>query len=263
MTGFIAQLVNSHTTPAPVVAPRISGLFEPEHTSPVVPLETDIQVPVHPVATHTSMPAMMTTAAQPVQYNAATERINESNPLAPMNDQPLNFSLPDQPVHTTDPSPQLAHQQLHEHYTEEHYHAGAVNYYTLPATNTGYDDATGETALLSPAYNGITETDASPVLITHHNTKEVLKEKENSPILAKQAMPLVFPSLQAVTKVADTIAAATLPPQDSTTVIKVSIGRIDVRAVTAPPPARKQSTGPATPKISLEEYLNKRNNSGK
>src|SRR5262249_10577065 len=40
-------------------------------------------------------------------------------------------------------------------------------------------------------------------------------------------------------------------------IIRVTIGRIDVRAVNAPPPPVRRET-PPTPKLSLEEYLRSR-----
>jgi len=53
-------------------------------------------------------------------------------------------------------------------------------------------------------------------------------------------------------------AAKAPPAEPAAPVIRVTIGRVDVRAVSAPaPPPRRQA--PTGPKLSLEEYLRSRN----
>ena len=46
-------------------------------------------------------------------------------------------------------------------------------------------------------------------------------------------------------------------------VIRVSIGRVDVRAVVAPPPARVRRAAPDARRPSLDEYLNARARGGR
>jgi hypothetical protein len=58
-------------------------------------------------------------------------------------------------------------------------------------------------------------------------------------------------------------AAAIVPPPqqaEMTPTIQVTIGRIEIRATTASTPAQPRQTGP---RLSLDEYLRRRNGGGK
>jgi hypothetical protein len=69
--------------------------------------------------------------------------------------------------------------------------------------------------------------------------------------------PQVARAGQAERRDAITSEAAKVTSEASAPVIRVTIGRIDVRAVNAPAPPAQRATPPA-PKLSLEEYLRSR-----
>lgn len=59
----------------------------------------------------------------------------------------------------------------------------------------------------------------------------------------------------------DVLAAPEEPNREPA--IHVTIGRVEVRAVPAPPPAPTRSAAPAAPRLTLEDYLRERNGGGR
>lgn len=100
--------------------------------------------------------------------------------------------------------------------------------------------------------------------------REGLNSHTNTTEVAGKQMPPVFPPLvsprppefnndwmQALKTAANTWQAEAKP------VIRVSIGRLEVRTQAPVPTIQSKSSPPPKPKMTLEDYLNKQNNNGK
>lgn len=267
MTGFIGQLISSHTLPAPVIEPRISGLFEPGSISTSL---TDNNISTNPDLAAAYQPSVNTKAANEYTLNAPIPASTATNPAiqyyGPVKEEAIpNTFLPEQqpPQHKERDTPGIINQVLHQHLTEQHYHPEQTNYYNLAGNSIqGNEDTAGMNRVIPSTDIADTTNDTGPSVLYQHTEKEIIKETNTGIMPVFTPMPVVQPAMQ-VAHTADKAIAIPLPQQENTTVIKVSIGRIDVRAITAPATVKKKQSGPATPGISLEEYLNKRNNSGK
>ena len=94
--------------------------------------------------------------------------------------------------------------------------------------------------------------------------REITQGERNGP--SKRAVPAqtpVRPAIQSLQKpltvpsTFENTAVPALPSPPPEQTIRVTIGRIDVRAVMPPPAAVQQKPAPPQPKVTLEEYLKK------
>jgi hypothetical protein len=77
----------------------------------------------------------------------------------------------------------------------------------------------------------------------------------------RQPVPRPAPPAAAARAPAFPRVAAAAPAQPVVPTIQVTIGRIELRAAPAAPPARVQGTTSRTPKLALDDYLRQRNGS--
>ena len=100
------------------------------------------------------------------------------------------------------------------------------------------------------------------------STTESAEAKAEAPPALGSLTPVITPAFSPVPAVSPAPsrserAATSRPPRNdasSSREIHITIGRIEVRAVHPPPePLPQQRPAPASPKISLEEYLKQRN----
>jgi hypothetical protein len=70
--------------------------------------------------------------------------------------------------------------------------------------------------------------------------------------------PLVPPKADSPAMPPSAPAEARPADRDDSPVVKVTIGRVEVRAVAPPAPVRERRAAPARPRMSLEEYLERR-----
>ena len=90
------------------------------------------------------------------------------------------------------------------------------------------------------------------------------REAANAPAGAQAALPAVVPKTipEGIQQQGERGPMGTRRPEPEppAPTIRVSIGRIEVRAVTPPPPAppRRERVGPSSPPLSLDDYLKQR-----
>ncbi|MBE7169316.1 MAG: hypothetical protein INR73_01935 [Williamsia sp.] len=268
MNGFIQHLITRHIAPAANVMPRVRSLFEPETASgmlqanssfeqdtahepapptwqektyPIIPSITDPVenrlVPSRPIEEE-SFPGNPTQAMPPsaIRSSGRIERgmHKEDLPLLPdAEDIQPALSLPRRPLPPNMPANKTA-----------------VN---LSGQEEKWTDAsspdTGRTDLAEGrsrknkegAYFQDTPSPNAPVKpVLPHPASQTNRE---------------WPLLQGFRQTASQQLPSSQPPA-----IKVTIGRIDVRAVIQQPAQPTQRKPAAKPALSLEEYLKQRNN---
>ncbi|MCX6317021.1 MAG: hypothetical protein NTW29_07005 [Bacteroidetes bacterium] len=266
MTGFINQIIQRHTEPAPVIAPRLPGLFEGAtattsvDSSPTMNdtgylTENTATRPVNEWRPPNAIPVNTEYKHKPDEWNTIPIDSNYE-PLAP---SPFVLS----PNENTKEMPEVINTIIQQEQVQHNYYPVNAEYYTIPATPSRIETVIHKENMTAPVYNDEkTETDPVqpniPIRIDQESGlkqgKLITDSKNPSPFV----LPVMALSHEPVLPVAIPMAS-----QESTTVIKVSIGRIEVKAMAPPASIKKQRSTSATPHMTLEEYLTKRNNSVK
>lgn len=267
MTGFIDQLVSRHTAPVPVIAPRLPGLFESEAAAPVIPgtsfsdmNETVSGQPVYNQPVATAPPS----AVLPVTGTDNAAGVFSPGNTGEENKSPQYTFIAEKEIQNIPPpAADIFYNTTHQHITQQLFYPEQPDYITTQHNNPVQQSFFPEEGYLSvklPAAEKA-EDHSLPVGRTDADNP-IVKEVHTGMAGENKAIPLVLPSVQSAAIAANTIAAPFIR-QENSTVIKVSIGRIEVKAMTVPVPAKKSRAAATVPKMTLEEYLNKRNNKNK
>jgi hypothetical protein len=267
MTGFINQLLGRHTAAEPVITPRLPGLFEAETAAPSLSetaihseIPTAAFQPVHePLPVYNPQPLIQT----PANNNEQNDAVHPHDQPGSKTYQPGMFSHPEESAFNMPDKEDSITNISHQHITAQTYYPAQNNFYTMqdniPVQHSLlYDDW----YRIPPLPAEHRKEDSQPVSLQKDKPAGTIKEAYPGITGAKNPAPVVLPSVQSAAHAANTISAPLLQ-QENSTVIKVSIGRIEVRAMTTPAPVKKTRTAASVPKMTLQEYLNKRNNSGK
>lgn len=240
MTRFIQNIISRHLNPVANIRPRLTGKFESPGFNPAFTKETFAASPVidqpvntGPISTHTGM----------------REKIMHS--ILPAVQQPGAILPAEKFQHTqTDPNEQLKSSEPAKNDTSGRIdNDRSAEIYNKDHEEREYIPGKDHTA---KAGNTIIPEKIQPLIKALHVEEDPKNSTPGKPLFAKQGMhgfettPGIFSS-------------EIYQQQAMPAVIKVSIGRIEVRATTAANPAKINREPLQKPKMSLEEYLEKRN----
>jgi hypothetical protein len=267
MTGFIDQLVSRHTAPVPVIAPRLPGLFESETAAPVIPGASfsDMNEAVSGKSVYNQpVAAAPPSAVLPVTGTDNAAGVFSSVNSGEENTAPQYTFIPEREVKDTlPPAADIFYNTTHQHITQQLFYPEQTGINASQNNNTVQQSFFPEEGYLSVKLPAAEKAEGQSSAVVHtSSTTEIIKEVHTGMTGENKAISPVLPSVQSAAIAANTIAAPFLR-QENSTVIKVSIGRIEVKAMTVPAPAKKSRAAATVPKMTLEEYLNKRNNKNK
>lgn len=265
MSGFISNIISRHTSPVDNISPRLPGRYEAaqpaafsmeglEQTQETIAVNNDT---IQPDSRQTdSTPDFFQktiSPSQPVQYNTAGEGLAD-HPASPLPVLPdITLTATRKEISSVLPLAEADH-----------------GVHPLPFFFNRTADSSGENQPASIITNVFTENNeqvaeqSQPVAETvlPHRAFAAATEMENSNTVSVFPQ-LVRPALQQALSSSPAPVMEMIPQQTGATIIKVSIGRIDVRAITTAVPVKNNRDTVQKPQLSLDEYLKKRNSAEK
>ncbi|MBO9205493.1 MULTISPECIES: hypothetical protein [Niastella] len=263
MNSFIDNLISRHSHTYPTVQPRIRGKFEPVGlSSSVIPTE-DFEAP----AMHPEYNSAATTAGEKIR-NAGSHNIRSVEPQASNKMEAKNqMNSPWLFSSSLNDRLQEKNYQNEEYSGERETHANAPNFAKPSGNNNhpvikGVQDTGTLTGMDQQNKNAVAfskEISYTPALI-QPVSKKSLFEKFKTPGNTKSFKGILGepPGLHNYNSKLNSGSIEMNVNREMMPVIKVTIGRIDVRAITKPAlPVTAKTT--SKPRMSLDDYLNKRN----
>lgn len=283
MTGYINRIISRHTTPGSnIISPRLPGLFEQQDASaPLLPEETSIaplpvqQSDAHPLekkgnypgkekATNSNDPSEKSSKA--ATYIQADDKLSKEifhdEMRAENNETPSLLVTGKQLADITPPVNDINPVLTGQYNKQENGRTG-VSDHNMPADHFDdhpvtrdeqrafeekyllTDDETITAAELSSFIHGVQENGND-----EQQTISARKRKNLAPI-----SPRVQPVAGGETGAAVPVANET----GTSSTIKITIGRVEVKAITAQDTGKPAKRSVPLPKISLQEYLTSRN----
>jgi hypothetical protein len=260
MSDFFTRLAARSTDPPPEIRPRLTGLFEPPPVSVETPrsrgldnrgLENDGQPSREQASLARPAPAPIGRVAH-VEPAAGGTAIPPASPPH-MRRLSLDASWPP-PREAADPPVRTRSQVLHPDSTS------ATDTDRVAARAPRADEGGHRAPTSEPVRTVVTGVEALPAgtrpLIGPRPGGLPVEPAPDARLAPREGQPRVTP----VVRPADRGAAESQTPPDARPVIRVTIGRIDVRAVMPPaPPAPTPGGAPPRPALTLEAYLSQRN----
>jgi len=234
MSDFLTRLAERQLGAAGGVAPRLPSRF----AAPVPPeIEPDSPSPVRSAPTERAQQPHVVLRATDVEAPSKLPPHGDADPPAATAPRP-----PRAPTAVTHEPPRPAE------------HRDAEVECPLPQTVVTASQTT-------PGQQAVDHAALAPIVVIDRQTPPAPKGSDASSAV-RAASPVLPPILVPQSPLVPRRGAAPrleVPPPTSTSpVVNVTIGRVEVRAVVAPPPARERRK-PAAPKaLSLEEYLDRR-----
>jgi hypothetical protein len=254
MNGFIDSLVSRFNGAENTVSPRLPGKFESSYTNePGILIDTETAI--------TSNSSLLGIPSHPedLQPSLVPEQrlfTNKTNKY-------------DQKEDRTDPT-----------FSPD---SGQIILKNIPVNNEGDPEQNNLTQKDIGAFNGQSESFRAGITDNNYFVREVINDRTTeSGSITGRSTTIILPSGvgQMIEKEKqrneidrpvstqmmigqnrrDNSAIQNLNDHDQTPIIRVSIGRIEVRAVPVTNTANIKDHSPQKPKMSLEEYLQKRNN---
>lgn len=232
MTGYLDGLIARATGSPPAVVPRLPTAFEPPAVAPVTPIAGQ------PALAEDDSRSGLFEHPRPAERSPIAETQRRVAPPLP---PPADIEPPLLP-----PPPPPAR--------------GDVDVDRLPATRTDHVAPAG--AESAPASGVRRSPEGNPTV------PATAKHPEDSrPPAAAQSTappreaPAIRPAVAVTTEPAPRAVPAD-PPPDPAPVVRVTIGRVEVRANFTPPPGGRPSAGTRPPRLSLEDYLKGRSGGG-
>jgi hypothetical protein len=267
MADFLSNLLQrsgaaAGATPAPVLQPRLPALFEatgsPQGVSapPPTPLETIALPPLVesretlprsissvPQAADQPRPALPVTLAPEVAPIRAKSAHTKSGEVRPDVSSTIRADAPVAESHPTLPRQvkPIVGEDLPEppRRNQTRRNQSPVG----KAENAPKRDADPESQPAANLERRLAPVENQPARvnpISRRTERESVSPQSSLPVAARPASPQAHLS------------------EASESVVQIHIGRIEVRAVTPPPPASATRPRPAGPKLSLEDYLHQR-----
>lgn len=286
MNGYVASLVSRALGEAPVLRPRTPSLFEGYAGPPATveaapdagPAPRPARTPSGPASAVREPHARSVEDPPPVSASAPEEqpitppgtpptRLEATvRPVQPLSERPAapRTSLPESPLRVAQPSAQ--HLTHHEERIVVSRAVPEAASPVRPASEPGT-----AAAPVAPATNRMRMTPPPTPASSPHERHEERREEHHdvvdatvragrsitpAPAVMAPQTPRLSPSLiappRAMTPAPPAAALSAAPPAEPT--IRVTIGRVDVRAVVQPAQARRTAEV-SRPKLTLEDYL--------
>jgi hypothetical protein len=280
MSDFLSQLAERALALPPMVRPRLQSIYEPPAASVLQnPLEEHVEVPAEPPR---GIESAHEQTLQSPDEKAGAEQAREAvdqKPAAARERKVKPQAPSEQPVLTKRDAPRpppLPHE------SESAGKIKTAEPKTPPHRMTRKDDRQLDRMPTAAAKQPITpregtKTHSAERLVESDleaHTPPTQKESaqpqtfshESKPRVEKPAMHPIAVTVRSAQQPRQEHARSTLPltpaqregsPRASAPAVHVTIGRVEVRAV-MPPMATPKIASPATPKLSLEDYLKQR-----
>jgi len=226
--SYLASLVARADGTAPVLRPRLASRYEQSARTTEAPVETSVETVAPPVAARAETPAV-TIAAQPREPLEPRETVREIV---------RTESVQPPPSATHRETTTNVERTIERHHRESHVREEHSVVHVEPAG--------------APPVTRVIER-ATPPVEAQHKTIEPAEAPLRALLLPPPPHPPVTPRASAH----GPRSAAPAAPPDAAPTIRVTIGRVDVRAVEAPQrPARPAA--PRQPAFTLEDYIRMR-----
>jgi hypothetical protein len=272
MKGYINNIMSRSTQPKLNISPRLPGVFEHNYSTPAS-LHEEQDMPATTITEETPVKN-----EQPFKVKEQPTEINKTNKASLNNEK-------DDPVREQKPivkqnSTAVFAEKPFAHFQPDEYPLNAAENLSeqwMPLKNEIKQPGfTEEKELVFPFANDKPVVNPFQQNIQYSLTEDDQFKKE-SPLLKEQVINTIYSDNQTVQYNNSLLVAEVnhshspvLPKENSTgamvnyhegtSVIKVSIGRIEVKAVATPSKPVKAAAGTALQsKMSLEDYLKKRN----
>ena len=267
MTGYVSQLITRHADVSENVVPRLAGKFEP--------LISQTQTSETPgeVVEQNDISAQVTTAPVVNTFQNSNAEKSGNNDLTPLA-EPLTTSdivnIPATNILVNENS-KVTHTDTERSAEKKGADHPIVSDLAKPSPVH---------IIESPMFIEQKKEVSNNIIVTprpgekfkhnaDNNDVNFLLKIENVDSLPKESRnePISFPAANAFPEMHDRSRRngdlhIQPPSRTAAPTIKISIGRIEVKAVNTPGPSRQSGAGQQKPKLSLEDYLRKRNGNG-
>jgi len=259
MNGLISRLITRHTEPGPVVSPRLPTKFEPLHAWPISPWHSQTEEATYANEENINL---ATEPAKPLQPGSVMEN-------GERNDHQARPSFEaDTKIHhpIKHPGTNAKEKTLDSHNTT----VPVEKKHFLMETPFSFTGNHNETLaeVISTNEKQVSTSPLAQLGSDQHSQKNTSTSKKSSLLISESIKPVINedrPHNETIINAGNDIYPVSVfnitskqnekhvsqPP-----VIKVSIGRIEVRAIT--PPAKTNRSTPQEPKLTLEAYLKQR-----
>lgn len=262
MNDYINNLVSRHTEPAMNIQPRLTGMFESSYSEhSLLPVAEQITLVPEESKQTIEMPGLHindTNPAQPFIENPQEPLLFDDKKKQPPAD-PVTVSPGKNKVLTEVLSPSPLKQQLEpvqemalpekKMVDEEQ----SLQSHTTLVVNKDF-----HYELINQLAKDINPGRENVPAIKPGDIDPVINDEKNK--FVKESGQLLFPPVQPVLRTSGNAVEAIFNYHEGSSVIKVSIGRIEVKAISSESKVAKPNVERSShPAMSLDEYLKKRN----
>jgi len=283
MNGFVSRLISRHTSVEGIVVPRLPATFEPVGFSAnaggdlLLPgndqaLSADIAPLPITRATHSHNSHDQNPISQPqseIREAIGPGFSHHANPFQHMRDAELNTVRPRngevdaQRVSGVNDNHNAPHDEARaETSVHTQLKTGEIYEHEIADTNRNarHDDSGFESDGISNVTKAKTAESYDDTMIKHDHSNIRISSHGNE--ISKERHPALINPVIKDTHLNIQRNSSEFHFHQSIPAIRVSIGRIEVRAINNSAPAKVNREMPSKPRMSLEDYLRSRNNGG-